>query len=158
MFFADPVRAFANLRRSLTPGGRVAFVCWQGPVHNPWLTVPMQAVRPFAPEAEVPVPGAPGPFAFADAERVTGILSAAGFHAVHVEPQAVQVRCGEDLEDAIELIAQIGPASRVLATLPPEVRQAALEAVRQALRPARTPDGVMLAAAAWLVTARAQAS
>jgi SAM-dependent methyltransferase len=157
MFFADPVRAFANLRRSLTPDGRVAFSCWQAPVKNPWLTVSVEAVRSFAPETEAPAAGAPGPFAFADAERVTGILTDAGFHAVKLDPLDVQVRCGEDLDDALELVAQTGPASRVLSTLSPGPRQAALEAIRAALRPAQTSEGVMLGAGAWLVTARAGA-
>ncbi len=29
MFFGDPVGAFANIRASLKPGGRLAFVCWR---------------------------------------------------------------------------------------------------------------------------------
>jgi SAM-dependent methyltransferase len=28
MFFADPIAAFINIRRSLKPNGRLAFVCW----------------------------------------------------------------------------------------------------------------------------------
>src|ERR1700720_4595863 len=30
MFFAEPVRSFANLRRALKPSGRLAFPCWRG--------------------------------------------------------------------------------------------------------------------------------
>ena len=37
MFFADPVAAFANVRRALKPGGRLAFVCWQSLGLNPWM-------------------------------------------------------------------------------------------------------------------------
>ena len=29
MFFSDPVAAFANIRASLKPGGRLVFVCWR---------------------------------------------------------------------------------------------------------------------------------
>jgi SAM-dependent methyltransferase len=29
MFFAEPARAFANLRTALKPGGRLAFACWR---------------------------------------------------------------------------------------------------------------------------------
>src|SRR3979490_3641598 len=29
MFFADPIAAFVNIRRSLRPKGRLAFVCWR---------------------------------------------------------------------------------------------------------------------------------
>jgi SAM-dependent methyltransferase len=153
MFFADPVRAFVNLQRSQRPDGRLCVLCWQALAMNPWLAVPMQALQPFAPAAEPPAPGAPGPFAFADPERVTEILAAAGYHGVHVEPLVVPLRCGEDLDVAVELVRQIGVASRILATLPPEPHGAALAAIRQALRPAQTPDGVVLGSAAWLVTA-----
>ena len=31
MFFGDPVAAFANIRGSLKPHGRLAFVCWRSP-------------------------------------------------------------------------------------------------------------------------------
>jgi SAM-dependent methyltransferase len=34
MFFADPDRAFAHLRRALAPRGRIAFACWLA--ENPW--------------------------------------------------------------------------------------------------------------------------
>ena len=29
MFFAEPARAFANLRTALKPSGRLAFACWR---------------------------------------------------------------------------------------------------------------------------------
>jgi SAM-dependent methyltransferase len=29
MFFADPAKSFANLRRGLKPGGRLVFACWR---------------------------------------------------------------------------------------------------------------------------------
>ena len=44
MFFDDPVRAFANLRRSLAPGGRILFVTWQGLEANDWVRVVGNAV------------------------------------------------------------------------------------------------------------------
>ncbi len=39
MFFDDPVGAFSNLRRSLAPDGRLAFVSKQALLGNEWLTV-----------------------------------------------------------------------------------------------------------------------
>ncbi len=47
MFFEDAPSAFGNLARALRPGGRLAFVCWQPPSENPWVTVPMAAVAPL---------------------------------------------------------------------------------------------------------------
>ena len=155
MFFADPVAAFTNLHRGHVPGGRLAFVCWQTPAENPWMTAPAQAIAHLAPDAQPPAPGAPGPFAFADPERVRGILEAAGYHDVAVEPHRVPLRYGVTLSDAMELVVQLGPTSRVLAVLPPESQEGALEAVREVLRRFETDEGVVLGSAAFLVTARA---
>jgi ubiquinone/menaquinone biosynthesis C-methylase UbiE len=35
MFFDDPAAAFAHMRRTLRPGGRVAFVCWRASWRRP---------------------------------------------------------------------------------------------------------------------------
>ena len=42
MFFAEPTRAFANLRTALKPSGRLAFACWRKFDENPWLQVPLR--------------------------------------------------------------------------------------------------------------------
>lgn len=154
MFFADPVGAFANLRRGHADGGRLCFVCWQTPAKNPWMIMPMQAAAPFAPDMEVPVPGAPGPFAFVDPQRVTSILEAAGYRDVSVEPRDVPLCYGASLEQTMALVLRLGPASRILAVLSPSAQAAAVNAIRDALRPFETADGVWLDSAAFLVTAR----
>jgi SAM-dependent methyltransferase len=38
MFFDDPAAAFANLRKALRPGGRLAFLCWRTREENPVFT------------------------------------------------------------------------------------------------------------------------
>jgi SAM-dependent methyltransferase len=38
MFFDDPAAAFANLRKALQPGGRLAFLCWRTRDENPVFT------------------------------------------------------------------------------------------------------------------------
>ena len=38
MFFDDPAAAFANLRKALRRGGRLAFVCWRTREENPCFT------------------------------------------------------------------------------------------------------------------------
>jgi SAM-dependent methyltransferase len=35
MFFTDPAAAFSNIRRSIKPNGRLAFVCWRALEKNP---------------------------------------------------------------------------------------------------------------------------
>ena len=49
MFFGDPVAAFTHMRRTASPGARMAFVCWRPLAENPWMGVPMNAVFPHIP-------------------------------------------------------------------------------------------------------------
>src|SRR5262245_59085133 len=90
MFFADPVRAFTNLRTALRPGGRLAFACWRKPDENPWLIVPLRAVYEHVPPLPRPGPEDPGPFSFASEQRVRRILDAAEFRSVQLESRDVR--------------------------------------------------------------------
>jgi SAM-dependent methyltransferase len=157
MFFADPVAAFANVRRALEPGGRIAFVCWQAIDRNPWLLVPLRAVVGLVDLPAPPAPGAPGPFAFADPARVQGILESAGFEKVALEPLegSLAIGAGGDLERAVQFTMQMGPVSATLREAGEELRRRAAEAIRAALAPLATPTGVRAEYAAWIATARA---
>jgi ubiquinone/menaquinone biosynthesis C-methylase UbiE len=75
MFFAGPAAAFTNIRAALRPGGRLAFVGWRSVAENPMMSAPVAAAAPFLPPMPPSDPTAPGPFAFADSDRVRGILS-----------------------------------------------------------------------------------
>jgi len=85
MFFGDPVGAFANMRGPASAGARMAFVCWRALTENPWMEVPMNAVSRHLPPRPKPVPNTPGMFAFADPERVSEVLIAAGWAAPRLE-------------------------------------------------------------------------
>lgn len=156
MFFADPPAAFANIRRALVPGGRLAFVCWQAPEHNPWLTRPMAALAQALPMPPPPPQDAPGPFAFADQERVRTILQRAGFRDVACRAYRDTITLGAttDLDGAVEFTLQLGPAARMLREQGPEVRPTAARIIREALAPLHTAEGVRLPALASIVTAR----
>jgi len=79
MFFDQPLAAFANIRSHLRPGGRLVFACWQNVDRNPWHTG--SALRPFVSPPKVPEVGKSptSPFALADPEETTDILTMAGF-------------------------------------------------------------------------------
>lgn len=155
MFFADPEAAFANLARVLTPGGRLAFVCWQDLFANEWVAVAGMAMVPIVGAPEPPPPGTPGPFAFADAERVAGILSTAGFSGAAVADLRLPLLVGGGLDVAgtTAFVAKGGMGRLFLADADEPTADRALEAVREALAPYATPEGVRMGSAAWLVTA-----
>jgi SAM-dependent methyltransferase len=157
MFFADPPAAFRNLRSALRPGGRVAFVCWQPLAENPWLLVPLGAAAQHIQLPPPPAPGAPGPFAFADPDRVRGILDAAGFEGIHLESvRDTLTVAGGGLDDAVRFLLEgVGPTTAAMREADPAVRPRVYAAVREALAPFVTPDGLRMPCAAWIVTATA---
>jgi ubiquinone/menaquinone biosynthesis C-methylase UbiE len=155
MFFAEPVVSFANLRRALRPSGRLAFACWREPRDNPWLMMPLQAVYKHVPKLPQLGPEDPGPFAFASEQRVTRILSEAGFQGIAMErcDLSIDIAVGRGLEAAVEAALEIGPASRALAEQPPDMVAAATHSIREALAPYARGHAVPLDASIWIVTA-----
>jgi len=153
MFFADPVAAFANLRRGLRDNGRLCFACWQMPQLNPWIAVPLAAARPLLPPQPSIDPRAPGPFAFAEAAYVESILAGAGFSDIRIDPLHADLALGSDVADAVEMVCKVGPLSRTMASLEREARSPIVAAVSEALAAHATSAGVLLGAACWIVRA-----
>ena len=58
MFFEDPAAAFANLRKALRRGGRLAFVCWRTRDENPVFTIGFAEAAAGLGLRELPGPGA----------------------------------------------------------------------------------------------------
>jgi len=155
MFFADFAAAFTNLAAALVPGGRLGFVCWQAIEKNPWMHVPMQVVAGLVELPPPAPPGAPGPFALGDPDRIRGALAAAGLADVAIEGVLEPQNIGgaRTLDDAIAFLMVAGPAAAALKGAPPEIRARVADALRQTLAPYVTADGVVLPGAAWIVTA-----
>src|ERR1019366_3164307 len=91
MFFGDPVRAFANIRRAARQDARLRFFAWRAPAENPFLTEAERAAAPLLPLAPPRPPDAPGPFAFADPGRVSSILDKSGW--ADIEVRAMDIAC-----------------------------------------------------------------
>jgi SAM-dependent methyltransferase len=154
MFFDDPARAFANIRTALKPGGRLAFVCWRTPSENPWASAPLAAARPFLPEPPPPDPLAPGPFAFADPERVKDILGKAGFGGITVNKYDGVMVMGRDMDSVAAQTLRIGPLFRALGEADDAAQAHILAAVRAALEKFRAPSGeIAPPTACWLIGA-----
>lgn len=164
MFFDDPTAAFVNMRRALKPGGRVAFVCWRGVAENDWVRLPMGAIKDIVPLPAPPGPEAPGPFSFGDRERVTRILTAAGFTDIAIAPFDASIPFGEGgtrdaaIDDAVKMAFEGGPLSLVLTDQPNDIRARAWAAVRAAFAGLPGERSVMIDGAAWIVMARNPAS
>ena len=156
MFFADPAQAFANLRKGMKPGGRVAFASWRPARANPWMIVPLRAAAKHAPPLPELGPEDPGPFAFADDNRVRRVLGEAGFVDIELSPHEFEldVAGGRGVDVAVEAALSIGPTSRMLKQQSEEVRAAAAAAIRAALTAHAVGDRVPLGAAVWFVTAK----
>lgn len=155
MFFAEPAAAFANIRRSVRPGGRMVFICWQALQANDWAFAPLQAALPFLSEPPAPAdPTAPGPFAFQDRDRVATILAEAGWSDVTIDPVEGDLTLpGEDVETSAEFMMQLGPLSRLLAAQDIDP-QPVHEALATRLRAHQTPEGrIAMRSACWLVSA-----
>ncbi len=155
MFFDDPVAAFANIRTALTKDGRLAFLCWQLPERNPWISQAAEAVQQYSDEPILPPdPTAAGPFAFGVADYTRSVLEDAGFSNVKLQPVELSLTLGENLDEALRFQSRIGPPARVLATLDDTNRAQALESLQEVLSAATDASGaVSMDAACWLVTA-----
>jgi SAM-dependent methyltransferase len=156
MFFDHPAAAFTNLRRALRSGGRLAFVCFQSMDKNVWATLPLSVVERHTSIERPSSPFAPGPFAFADAERVRGILQAAGFFDVSLDAVALDLPIGSGLDPlrAAELLCELGPAGGALREKPATLRESVVAELSGELAPYRTPSGVRLPCSAWLTRAK----
>jgi SAM-dependent methyltransferase len=155
MFFSDPEKAFAKLRGSIRPSGRLSFICWQGLDRNPWLLLPALAAMKHVAIQPPADPQAPGPFAFADADRVSKILVAAGWRDVAYAPFERPIAIGGDkLEDAVEFMMEMGPAAQALRDADDATRHQVRESLAEAMSPHLRPGGVQMDSAAWVFTAK----
>jgi len=156
MFFADPAAAFANIRSATRPGGRLVFACWQPLAANQWLLVPRAALlEHLPPPADLGSGDGPGMFAFADPDRVAGILTAAGWRDIEMTSEHVPILYagGGSVEDAVAFMRTGSTGRMMLAGADAATADHALESVRTALAPYADAEGVHLGAAVWLVRA-----
>jgi SAM-dependent methyltransferase len=163
MFFADPVAAFANLRRVAADGARLVFACWRTFGENPMFTLGTSVLAErLDPRPSPPAPDEPGPTAFADRDRLAGLLSDAGWTSVDITPLDVTLDYSFDGSDGVEqrlatiLSVTTGRTAREILepTLGPVAWAELLDEVRAEVRRHLVDDAVKVPAALWLVTAR----
>jgi SAM-dependent methyltransferase len=162
MFFANPVVALRNVRRSLAPGGRLVIVVWRRRIDNDWLYRAQTIVEGIVErpeEYDEPTCG-PGPFSMADADTTSDVLLHAGYSEIALHRCDLPIGVGADVEEAIDLVMALGPAGEILrlagdraAHLHDDVRAA----LRDGLAEFEGPDGLRAGASTWIVSASSPA-
>jgi SAM-dependent methyltransferase len=158
MFFANPVAALRNVRAALVPGGRLVMVVWRSKLENEWVYRAQQIVERFVTKPEEydePTCG-PGPFAMANADTTSGILTSAGFTGITLRRCDLPIVVGRDIDEAVEFVMSLGPAGEIIrlageraAHLHEPIRQALCEG----LADYDSPDGIRAPASTWIVSA-----
>jgi SAM-dependent methyltransferase len=151
MFFGDAPAAFANIARSLRPGGRLVLLTWQPARNNEWIST-FGAIFAAGRDLPAPPPDAPGPFSLSDPERVRRVLTSAGFTDVHLQSLTGPMYFGPDPEDACRFVA--GQQAGMLRDLDADTRARTLDALLADMADHQTDRGVLYDSATWLIEAR----
>ena len=153
MFFDDPAAAFANLRKAMRHGGRLAFLCWRTRDENPVFTTGLAEAAAVLGLRELPGPSVA--FSLAGTGRVRALLSGAGFGGIEFAEADEPMLIGRDVDDVLEYERASPTATEILTGLSPEQAAELTRQVRDRLAAYASPDGVTMPGAAWLVTAQA---
>jgi SAM-dependent methyltransferase len=155
MFFADHTAAFANIRRALRPGGRLAFISPPPP------TADSAHARLYGLLDSLPRRSSSGDDAgrammsLADADRIRAVLEAAGFSSPVVELVEGPVCWGRDLDEAVSFF-WASATLRLHVALAERTVSRLRAALRSELSGYVTADGVCVPGSVWLVTARSR--
>ena len=152
-FFADPVAAFANLRRAARPGGRLRFLTWRGPDENDFMTAAERAAAPLLPGLPPFRAGQPGPFGLADEALSADILAQSGWRGVAISK--VDRICAFPESALTHYLTWMGPVGRLLQKTDGPMRARILETVRPAFDGFVQDGEVRFAAACWMLEASA---
>jgi ubiquinone/menaquinone biosynthesis C-methylase UbiE len=148
MFFPAPVRGLEECRRVLRPGGRVALLVWSWPERVPFYGLLADALSQHLPPAERDALYLPS--ALADADRLSGLLTRAGFREVSVTLER-RSRAFESFEDYWSPIeAGAGRFGPLYLELPETGRRAVREEVQSRMAPFRSGTGLVLEAEALI--------
>jgi ubiquinone/menaquinone biosynthesis C-methylase UbiE len=158
MLMADPETAFAETRRVLRPGGRLALAVWGAPERNPFFGMAAISLVQRGHIDPPEPPPAPGPFSLASAERTDALLRGAGFDEVRTEEVPVRFVV-PDADEYLAMTADTGgPIAPVLRGLDAADRAAIKADVEDALRRFATEAGHELPGVALCAVAKARGS
>jgi SAM-dependent methyltransferase len=140
MLMMDPAAAFAETRRVLRPGGRLAFSVWAARERNPGIS---RAGRVLVELGHYPPPDPqePGAFVMADPERIRQLVVGAGFTEPEIEEVPFRWRFANKDAYWRFLAEAAGSFSPVLRALSPEAQDTVWERVHEAVQTFRSGAG-----------------
>lgn len=152
MLMVDPAAAFAETRRVLRSGGRLAFSVFAAPERNQWASLVGRVLVKGA-YMTSPGPTTPGIFALADLNRIRELVTRAGFIDPQIEEMALVWRFASDDGYWRFLLEAAGAISPILRSLSPEAQTAVRAQLQDAARPYQSGDGYDFPAAVINVVA-----
>lgn len=163
MFFASPVLALHNIRRTLLPGGELTMVVWRRRDDNPWVSEAEREVRAILPisdpDSATHVHCGPGPFSMASADLVSDIMKAAHFTKIGLGRTDCEICLGANLEEAVAFAMALGPAGEIIRLAGGEgerARPRVTDSLRRLFSQYQRTDGsIWAASSSWTVRGRA---
>ncbi len=114
MFFDNPVKAFRNIRRAMSPSADLTFVCWASFEKNEFFSLPLEAVASFTGPVKDFEAHAPGPLAFSEIDYVKQVLNSAEFSNIDIKELETSIVTNDTPEEDAEILMNIGFGARAL--------------------------------------------
>jgi SAM-dependent methyltransferase len=140
MLMIDPAAAFAETRRVLRPGGRLAFSVWAARERNPALLLAGRTLVELG-HIPPPDPDVPGPYFMADTARIRELVVGAGFAEPAIEEVSFHWQFVNQDAYWRFLIETSASTSPVLRSLPPAALDTVRERVHEVARPFHSGEG-----------------
>jgi SAM-dependent methyltransferase len=141
MLMADPAQALAETRRVLRDGGRLVFAVWAAPDRNLWAAIAGMTMVELG-HMEPPEPGRPSMFAMADPQRITELVTGAGFGAPAIEQVTVDWNYTTPEEHWTKVMKLSGPLADAYGSLEPEAKDEVRDKVAERVAERLEGDGL----------------